>query len=529
MANDIVDAFVNKALSYEGKGESYWASTHAKYYYPRAWCAGFVCGVANEVGILGKVIDFSLGAHICAHSVTNHGGTWHAGSSSYTPQRGDLVNFVWNGGTWADHIGIVTSCSNGTVNTIEGNASSAVHQRHYSRSSRVLLGFGTPNWPAVGGVITSGESDAIGSSGTTISGVLFSETNTRKDAILREAAYLKTTYEPNSTKVKQYDPIATSTPIKLSVINYSDLFKTFWDVGAKTLNISGTSSSSSLGYDYSKLPAVVKQTVEFLVGKGLNNAAACGICGNIQQESSFNVGAAGGGLCQWIGSRGAAMRAMAGANWATNLTGQLNYLWYELSSGYQNMLNSWKSLPNTEAGARQAAADFCNKFERPGIPMLEKRQNYAAQFFKAIVQVATSSSSNFSSIDARGLSNKRQTILNVAQQELAKKTRYVWGGERSGVGLDCSGFCRMCYMSIGITLPHQSESMRDVAPHRLPVNQAVAGDILWTSGHVALYIGNGKTIEEYQGGPSNTYSNPGGLIGSLNVGNRFKLCLHWDI
>lgn len=531
--SNIVDDFVNKALSYQGTSGSSWKSSHGRYYYYRAWCAGFVCGVANEVGILGEVIDFSLGAHVCAHSVTNHGGTWHP-RGSYVPQRGDLINFVWNGGSFADHIGIVVSYSGNTITTIEGNTSGSsgysgdgfVAQKSRQYNSQVL-GFGTPNWESVGGYATSGSTSG---SGNLVLGDLYQEKNTRKDAILREAAYLDSNYEPTSKE----------THIKLSVVNYTELFTSFWDVGKSTLQVSSTSGNSATGsYDYSGLNSTVRACVEFFASKGLNNAAACGICGNIKSESDFNTAAIGDhgtsfGICQWHNERGTAMKSMAGSNWANNLTGQLNYLWQELSTNYSSVLSSLRSVPNTEAGARQAADVFVRKFEIPANVNAQSqiRQKQAAEYFNKITSIVTSSSSSssFVSVDTNGLSSARQKIIAAAREQLAARTPYVWGGEvpgRNG-GLDCSGLCQYCYKKAGITIPHQSTAILNAAPKRLAVSQAKPGDILWMSGHVGIYIGDGKTIEALGGGSGNGWNNKGAPV-SQSTTHKFKTCCQWNI
>ena len=142
------EEFVKKALSYKGTTGSQWSAKHPKWYDAGVWCADFVSAVGEEVGILGKVFDGSASAYTCAHSVTKYGGKVHT-ESSYTPQRGDLVNFMWNGGaitgSYADHIGIVTGCEKGVVKTIEGNTSDMVAERSYNRTSSVLACFCSPN------------------------------------------------------------------------------------------------------------------------------------------------------------------------------------------------------------------------------------------------------------------------------------------------------------------------------------------------------------------------------------------------
>ena len=125
----------------------------------------------------------------------------------------------------------------------------------------------------------------------------------------------------------------------------------------------------------------------------MNVAAACGVCANIKAESNFNTGAVGDkgtsfGICQWHAGRGDRMKNVAGPNWATNLTGQLTYLWFELNNSYAGVLNSLKKCPNSELGARQAANVFVRDFERPAHPDTAsiKRQATAATYYKLVVQ-----------------------------------------------------------------------------------------------------------------------------------------------
>jgi len=112
---------------------------------------------------------------------------------------------------------------------------------------------------------------------------------------------------------------------------------------------------------------------------GLNTAAACGILANIQNESSFLPTASGDGgtsygICQWHNTRKTAM-----INWCknngydyTSLTGQLNYLKYELSQNNANHLYNGKTIfnyisavSNTADGAYDAGYYWCSKYEVP--------------------------------------------------------------------------------------------------------------------------------------------------------------------
>lgn len=508
-----LEEFVQKALSYKGYTAAQWSQTHPNFYHQNAWCADFVSACGQEVEITGKVFEANASAHICAHSVENYGGQFHT-ESNYNPQRGDLVNFVWGKRSWADHIGIVVEYKNGVVYTIEGNTSNSVASRSYARSSSSLLGFGHPDWSRVGG------------SSFGISGNLFDELCTRKDAILRESAYLETIYESKNGKkiVEEYKPTVKVTDMKLSLINYTDLFQAFWTVGLPTLNISNGAESD---YDYSKLDPKVRIVVQYLVHKGLNNAAACGICGNIKHESSFRTECIGDngtsfGLCQWNNERGTAMKRMAGSNWSNNITGQLDYLWYELETQYSSLLENLKSVDNTESGCQEAADMFVRQFESPAnVDYQSKiRQDSALEYFNQITQIIRSNGSGTwtKTVNYANLSAARKKIIDKAYEIYEAKVPYVWGGE-SMSGMDCSGFTKVCYAAAGITITHYSGAQRNEAPHTGPVSDASIGDILWRQGHVAIYIGDGKTLEEYSPGK------PPAMFTS----DQFTLALHWDI
>ncbi len=136
--------------------------------------------------------------------------------------------------------------------------------------------------------------------------------------------------------------------------------------GASQLSVTGTSNE-----------AVV---YKFLVNNmGLNSAGACGVMANIQHESGFNPNATGDsgtsyGICQWHNSRWTAMKNWCTSNgysWET-LTGQLNYLKFELSQNNSNYLYNGKTIfnyisavSNTAQGAYDAGYYWCYYYEVP--------------------------------------------------------------------------------------------------------------------------------------------------------------------
>ena len=107
---------------------------------------------------------------------------------------------------------------------------------------------------------------------------------------------------------------------------------------------------------------------DYLVSQGLTKTAAAGVVGNLQQESSLNPGAPGGGLAQWQPPRGP-------TDWS--LSGQLKYLVNDLKSSYPGLL----AQMNAAASPGEAATQFCDQYERPGAPMLQNRIAYADAAF----------------------------------------------------------------------------------------------------------------------------------------------------
>ena len=82
---------------------------------------------------------------------------------------------------------------------------------------------------------------------------------------------------------------------------------------------------------------------------------------------------------------------------------------------------------------------------------------------------------------------------------------YVWGGTTPGVGLDCSVLTQYCYRQAGIAIPRNSEDQASFG-RKVPVSEAMPGDILWRPGHVAIYIGDDRYIHEPHSGAVCTIS-----------------------
>ena len=115
--------------------------------YDDDWCDIFVTTVFQQAG-LSDLIGRECGVqrHI---GIMEKKGIWKGRTQ---PKVGDIVTFDWDGGGWADHIGIVESVNNGVITTIEGNSISyagsgenpSVKRKTYNWNSSYIKGYARP-------------------------------------------------------------------------------------------------------------------------------------------------------------------------------------------------------------------------------------------------------------------------------------------------------------------------------------------------------------------------------------------------
>lgn len=367
----------------------------------QAWCAATCCAVAKACGFADKIMPSGIftADGFGQAVVETYGGTFIAGpmrgDKDGMPQIGDLICYDYGSNPnkyKAYHIGMVRGVEGDTVLTVEGNTGDSEYLfRERDRHGSNIAYYARPNWKKVGGSSTTGTTTGTGYDANE---PLYDSESTRADASLREVCYLDADAKP-SIKV---------TAIKLNVINYTGLLSKFVEV------FGGGSSSSSSNDNIDKLPAVPREIVSFLVGKGLNTAAGVGVIANIKEESNFKTDAVGDGgtsfgICQWHNDRGTAMKQMAGKNWSSNLTGQLNYLWHELTSSYsETVLAPLQKVPNSLAGAESAAETFCRKFEVPDKvdDQVKIRRKNAKEFWGQVVVASKTNSPSGSTSAAQG-------------------------------------------------------------------------------------------------------------------------------
>ena len=150
-----------------------------------------------------------------------------------------------------------------------------------------------------------------------------------------------------------------------------------------------------------------------------------------------------------------------------------------------------------EEAERKAAEEAARKALEAEQAKQNQSANRQSSKKKSTSAATGSNSSNASSSYAgssAGTSNASigQQIASYAQQFVGNP--YVYGGTSLTNGADCSGFVQSVYKNYGISLPRTSGEQGASGRAVGSLSEAQPGDLLWYSGHIAIYIGNGQIV-----------------------------------
>lgn len=172
--NQIRNKIVSVASNEVGyKGTSTYSKYGEWYGYQGGWCTTFVfwcfnnAGAAYSVDLYGTITP-SGGNCNSMISWYSSKGRYEKRTSGYKPKTGDLVFFDWSGNGSSQHVGIVTSVSGSTINTIEGNCSGYVKERSYTQDGSKpynnissILGYGALDFTQVSSNVSNGTQEEI--------------------------------------------------------------------------------------------------------------------------------------------------------------------------------------------------------------------------------------------------------------------------------------------------------------------------------------------------------------------------------
>lgn len=138
------DDIVAVALSQVGNvgGQPYWS--WYGFSSRVAWCACFVSWCGEQCGYIesGAMPRFSY----CPTGVQWFKDHVQWADRSTVPEPGYIVFFDWDYDGVSDHVGIVESCDENYVYTVEGNANDAVNQMSYAVENDRIMGYGVPSY-----------------------------------------------------------------------------------------------------------------------------------------------------------------------------------------------------------------------------------------------------------------------------------------------------------------------------------------------------------------------------------------------
>ncbi|UUX35055.1 glucosaminidase domain-containing protein [Fundicoccus culcitae] len=112
--------------------------------YDDPWCDAFLTVVGDECGasqLIGR--ECGVQRHIYLFKEM---GIWKGRTKAVV---GDIVCFDWDGGGFADHIGLVAEVSGNRITTIEGNSNRCVAKNNFQWDDGRIVGYARPRYGQV--------------------------------------------------------------------------------------------------------------------------------------------------------------------------------------------------------------------------------------------------------------------------------------------------------------------------------------------------------------------------------------------
>ena len=395
-----------------------------------AWCACLVtaCEVLAEIDwkILGPGSEVGS---ITSYSVDQYGAEWIEGpyfGNVPTPCPGDLISFVgdpadvYSGYEHGGHIGIVISADEYNVYTIEGNASNACRELTHSISSSSINGYVRARWSDVGDDVsdypgyTGGKSSNGGKKGSSggsggYTPLYTSQKNDRHDMTLREVCYMDNNYQLTNMP----------TNMAVSIMNYTTLLRNLYDYLNVGANAGGGNSTN---VDTSNLAGMhgdnnIKNAVDYLLNKNYSASGACGVVGCLITYSvcqpTYSRRLANGsyleGIGAWESSQIDELKNRVGYGWNTNLSGQLDYLLFDLNRGHKELVDKIWNIDLGSVQAMDAAKAMVLEYNKHYLLTsdTEDAQNNAKELYEALIFTQTNTyggGKDLRDIDGRELS-----------------------------------------------------------------------------------------------------------------------------